>query len=344
MAHLPRPTVSIVTYHSAAYILDCLRSVFEQTLPPEEVFVIDNASEDGSADLVARSFGSQVKLIRSARNTGFSAPHNLAIRSSKSKYILILNPDTRLESGFLEHLTLLLETWPGLGSATGKLRRMPQDFSPITEEAAYVLDSTGMYFLPNQRHADRGAGQPDIGQYENQQLVFGTTAAAGFYRRSMLEDIAIQGEFFDEGFFVYREDVDLAWRSILYGWSCGYEPKAIGYHVRFGIPERRHLLPSEVNYHSVKNRFLLRVKNMPLGMYARHFGAISFRDLLVIGYALLREHHSLDAFRFLHAQRRRYLAYRQEIASRRRTKPGDVEKWIGWKARAFPFSPPASPI
>ncbi len=345
MNSLPRPTVSIVTFDSADYIVNCLRSLLDQTLPPEEIIVTDNASTDGSAELVERYFpGGTVRLLRNHRNQGFSLPHNQAIHSTRSKYILVLNPDTCLNADFLECLTAFMEAHPGLGSATGKLRRMQEDATPVRMDLSYVLDSTGMYFMPNQRHADRGAGQADTGQFEQRELVFGTTAAAGFYRRSMLEDIALQQDFFDTGFFVYREDVDLAWRSILYGWSCGYDPAAVGYHVRFGIPERRHLLTSEVNYHSVKNRFLLRIKNMPLRIYARHFAAISARDLLVLGYALLKEHRSLDAFRFLLRCRGEYIGYRREIGRKSRIRPGEIEKWIGWGPRAFPFSPPRAPV
>jgi GT2 family glycosyltransferase len=170
-----------------------------------------------------------------------------------------------------------------------------------------------------------------------EELVFGTTAAAGFYRRRMLEDISLDGQIFDEQFFVYREDVDLAWRAQLYGWPCGYQPRALAYHVRQGIPERRSLLSATINYHSVKNRFLLRIKNMPWSMYLRHIPVITSRDLLVVAYAVLKEHYSLRAIPFLRKNWKLYLRYRAEIESNRRVPQREIAKWIGWKPRSFPL-------
>jgi GT2 family glycosyltransferase len=76
----------------------------------------------------------------------------------------------------------------------------------------------------------------------------------------MVDDLLIGGEFFDEDFFVYREDADVAWRAQLMGWKCLYAPYAKGYHVRNALPGNRRALPPEINMHSVKNRFLLRMK------------------------------------------------------------------------------------
>jgi GT2 family glycosyltransferase len=337
-------TVSIVTYNSADYIETCVQSLLEQTTPPQEIVITDNASADRSVDIIRKAFGSEVQLRCHRQNLGFSLPHNRVIRQSHSSYVLVLNPDTKLQNDFIEKLTMCMESHPGLGSATGKLLRMDHEAKPLKREGMRLIDSTGMYFLPNQRHADRGAGEKDHGQFAERQLVFGTTAAAGFYRKTMLEDIALQEEYYDEGFFVYREDVDLAWRSILYGWSCGYVPEAEAYHVRFGIPERRHLLSPEINYHSVKNRFLLRIKNMPLSSYVRHLPAIGSRDLLVIGYALLKERRSLPAFSFILKNRHKYSDLRQIIIKRSRISSTDIEKWIGWKPKAYPFLPPPSPL
>ena len=86
--------------------------------------------------------------------------------------------------------------------------------------AAKTLDSTGIYFTPSLRHFDRGSGEPDRGAYEHFQYVFGVTGAVALYRRAMIEDVSICGEFFDNDFFAYREDADLAWRAQLLGWKC----------------------------------------------------------------------------------------------------------------------------
>jgi hypothetical protein len=83
----------------------------------------------------------------------------------------------------------------------------------------------------------------------------------------MIEDIAVGGEFFDSDFFTYREDADVAWRAQLLGWKCLYDPTACGYHVRKLRPGMRRQLAPEINMHSVKNRFLMRIKNITPKLY-----------------------------------------------------------------------------
>ena len=149
------------------------------------------------------------------------------------------------------------------------------------------MDSTGIYFTPMLRHLDRGSQEVDNGHFLNYEYVFGATAAAALYRREMIEDISLDGEFFDPDFFVYREDADVAWRAQLMGWRCLYTPYARGYHVRTVLPGNRRALPAVINMHSVKNRFLMRIKNMTGDLYRRNWFSITARDLLVVCCCLL---------------------------------------------------------
>ena len=112
----------------------------------------------------------------------------------------------------------------------------------------------------------------------------------------MVDDISIDRDFFDPDFFAYREDADVAWRAQLMGWRCIYVPYARGYHVRSVLPGNRRALPPEINMHSVKNRFLMRIKNMTSDLYWRNFFSVTLRDVMVVGWCLLREHSSLQAF------------------------------------------------
>src|SRR5262249_60286232 len=116
--------------------------------------------------------------------------------------------------------------------------------------------------------------------------VFGATAAAALYRRKMIDHISIDGEFFDSDFFVYREDADVAWRAQLMGWNCIYAPLARGYHVRNVLPGNRRALPPEINTHSVKNRFLMRMKNISRDLYRRKRVSLTRRGLAVVGCSL----------------------------------------------------------
>ncbi|MEO7652065.1 MAG: glycosyltransferase family 2 protein, partial [Bryobacteraceae bacterium] len=151
------------------------------------------------------------------------------------------------------------------------------------------------------------------------------------------DDIAFDGEFFDSDFFVYREDADVAWRAQLMGWHCIYAPEARGYHVRNVLPGNRRALPPEINMHSVKNRFLMRMKNISGHLYWRNWFSITMRDLTVVGCCLLWEHSSLKAFWFLATHWRRVMAKRREIQRRALVRPEEIASWFSYK----PVSKPA---
>ncbi|HEY3457967.1 MAG TPA: glycosyltransferase family 2 protein, partial [Bryobacteraceae bacterium] len=240
-------------------------------------------------------------------------------------WILTLNPDTRLARDFLSQLVEAGEADPSAGSICGKLLAMSPDFEPLPEP---VFDSTGIYFTPNQRHFDRGSRQPDRGQYERAEYVFGATGAACLYRRAMIEDISIDGEFFDPDFFAYREDADVAWRAQLLGWKCLYTPLARAYHVRSVLPVNRRSVSPIVNMHSVKNRWLLRIKNMTGPLYRRYWLAITWRDLLVVAGCLLREFSSLRAFVLLARAWPRAWKKRRIIMQRRRATDDALFGWF----------------
>ncbi len=235
-------------------------------------------------------------------------------RFHTGEWVLALNPDVLLLKDFIEELVLAGNMDRKVGTVCGKLLSISATFDLPEEQ---LVDSTGIYFTPMLRHLDRGSQEPDKGHYLNFEYVFGATAAAALYRRKMIDDISIQGEFFDSDFFVYREDADVAWRAQLMGWRCLYTPRACGYHVRNVLPGKRHALPAEINMHSVKNRFLMRIKNMTPDLYRRNWLAITGRDLLVIGACLLHEHSSLKAFGFVLRNWKSVMAKRREIMSRR---------------------------
>jgi GT2 family glycosyltransferase len=184
---------------------------------------------------------------------------------------------------------------------------------------------------------DRGSQQPDGGEYSNFEYVFGATAAAALYRREMIDDVALKGEFFDNDFFVYREDADVAWRHQLLGWRCLYTPFARAYHVRNVLPGNRRALPPEINMHSVKNRFLMRIKNMTWDLYRRNWFSITTRDLVVIGACIVREHSSLKAFWKVMLSWRSVREKRAEIMRRRKVTDEYMASWF----HAQPVSRPA---
>jgi len=340
-----RVLVSIVTFNSARWLGDCLNSLKAQTFQDFQICLWDNASIDESSGIAESCSQIPVTVHRSPENMGFCAAHNHNIASHDSDYVLVLNPETYLDERFLEILVKALDQDIKAGSATGKLWRWPPGVSresiPLilahpegesNECNPKTLDSTGIYFIPSQRHLDRGSGLPDLGQYDKREYVFGASGAAAFYRREMLEELKSGREYFDEAFFAYREDADLAWRAQWLGWACLYVPEAMGFHVRSVLPERRASLLADINMHSFKNRFLMRIKNMDAGTYLRFIVPISMRDLAAIIYVLLLERSSLRAFPLLLKSFPRAWALRKELQKRRRISGREIRRWFSSRA------------
>lgn len=311
-------TVGIVTWNSVQVIADAVAHVRMQTHEPLDLIIVDNASTDGTRERLFELTSSAERILLD-RNTGFSAAHNLAIARTHSPFYLCLNPDVRAEPGYVATLVAAMARDPSIGSAAGKLL--------LASDPARI-DSTGMVMRPSQRHLDRGQGELDMAQYDEPCLVFGVSAAAALYRRSMLEDVAVGGEVFDEDFFAYREDADLAWRAQLLGWQSLYVPDAVALHGRRVRPDTRWEVPPDLNRASVRNRFLLRLKNQTVSQCLRFAAPTLWRDLQVIGYILLRERSSLLGLAEVARLLPKIWRKRREILGRRRVPISQVSRWF----------------
>ena len=198
-----------------------------------------------------------------------------------------------------------------------------------------IIDSTGIYFTPNMRHLDRGAEEIDRGQFDRMQYIFGASGAAAFFRREFIEDVSVEGEFFDEEFFAFREDGDLAWRAQVMGWKCLYVPTAVAWHVRRVTPERRRDLPLVINWHSTKNRFLMRGKNASGWLCRRLFFPVLWRDIMTFGYALVRDRRLWSAVTYWWRARDSVRRKRAIIQSRRRVSDRDLLWWFSNSPRGI---------
>lgn len=148
------------------------------------------------------------------------------------------------------------------------------------------------------------------------------------YRREFLFDASVDGQVFDENFFAYREDADLSWRGQLFGWRALYVPSAVAWHLRSVTPSRRSALAPLINMHSVKNRFLLRLKNQGGYLAFRNLPFEFARDLIVVGAVVLKERSSLPAFRWLWQHRRTIMRQRREIQKKRRVSDFELARWF----------------
>lgn len=316
---IPFVSVGIVTWNADALLARCIASVRAQSHHAIKLHVWDNGSGPEGRAIVEGTTGPDERTW-SPHNIGFAGGHNRLIAASRGAYYLCLNPDAVLAPDYVSALVATLEATPTVGSVTGRLLRL---------DSPDVLDSTGIVMTRDQRHLDRGGDELALGRYDaGPEDVFGPSGAAALYRRAMLEDVAVEGEYFDEDFFAYREDADLAWRARLQGWTSLYVPSAIAHHRRRVTPTRRRALPPEVNRYSVRNRFLLRLKNQSPREAVRFLWPTFVRDLQVIGYVLLREHSSVPGLLDVVRLAPRMWRKRRVIQRRRRSTPADVARWF----------------
>lgn len=279
--------VGVINYKTYDELKACLESLRRQTLPADAIVVVDVDPEAvRSSEL---SCAPDVHFLQTS-NRGFAGGANLALETlsnqTDSSFMLLLNPDVQLAPDFAERLLSELEFRPRVALATGKLLR--PDGS---------IDSAGIVLPRNRRPRDRGSEEADLGQYDSVELVFGASGAAMMIRRSALEDLAIDGEIFDEDFFVYHEDTDLSWRAQLLGWQVLYVPQARALHARNWRRERRFDIPPAVRRHSFKNHYLQLIKNEQPRDFWLNLPWLATWEVLRLGFALLRDREILQGYR-----------------------------------------------
>ncbi|MCE3203591.1 glycosyltransferase family 2 protein [Paenibacillus sonchi] len=325
-------SVHIVTYNSADDIADCLTAVYAQDYPVQQIVVVDNASADGCAGrvrafsdtLAAQAHSAQqlgggaedglkskvhvpsLILLENPINTGFAPAHNQAIAATDTDYVLVLNPDLTLEPDYISRLIARMEANPRIGSATGKLL-LKADHS--------LVDSTGLRMNRARRAFDRGAGEP-AAQWPESGIVFGVSGAAAMYSRRMIEDISVNGEFFDADFFAYKEDVDVAWRAELFGWQAYYDAEAVGYHERGWKTSGRDSKPMFIRRISYINRYKMIYKNEPARTLFSTFLSSLPYEAAAHGYMLLKEPKLIKAWGSFWAQRRNLKKKRKYIQAK----------------------------
>lgn len=284
-----RVSVSIVTWNSAEPLAACLQSLLRQTYRDIEITVVDNASHDESL-AIARELAPAARIIGNTSNLGFCAAHNLAIAAARGEFALPLNPDAILAPDFIARLVAAAGQDSTIGTVTGKVLLTESD--PATGRP--LIDETGLFLNRARRQFLRGFGEVDRGQYDTPGYVFGASGAMPLYRRAMLEDIRLEGEYFDTTFFAHKEDVDLAWRAQLRGWKAYYEPTAVAYHRRSFRPAQRKQMAAPIRSRAVANRYLVIIKNEHLANFVRHAPWILSYELLIFAYLLAFERSSLQ--------------------------------------------------
>ncbi len=270
---IPLVSVIIVNYNGKQYLKNCLSSLSAQSYPAIEIIFVDNGSGDGSVEYVKKEFPS-VRIIESRKNLGFAKGNNLGIKEAGGELIATLNNDTQVTSHWLEELVSAMDSDELVGMCASKMLFMKNPG---------MINSTGISLSRSGTCWDRGIFEPDTGQYESKEEVFGPCAGAALYRKSMLEDIGL----FDEDFHAYVEDTDLAFRGRLAGWKCLYVPSAVVYHVHGGTGgfETAYFI-----YYGNRNVLWVAIKNFPKLLFISSLPWIIGRNIGVIPYYILKGH------------------------------------------------------
>lgn len=263
-------SVVVINWNGRRYLERCLPSLISQTVPPFEMIVVDNGSTDGSREWIRRNFP-DVYLIANDRNIGFAAANNQAFKVARGEYIATLNNDAWATPNWLEELSSVMAQDSTIGMCASTM---------LFAERPFLINSTGINLDWAGIAWDRQGGEIYDNRKSEPVEVFGPCAGAALYRRAMLEELGG----FDEDFFAYLEDVDLAWRARLKGWRCLYVPTAVVYHHHSATSIEGS---SFKNFLLGRNKVWLIIKNYPMPYLLRYWPLILLYDLATLPYSLL---------------------------------------------------------
>ena len=259
-------SVIIPNWNGVNHLPTCLNSLNNQTIRDFEVIVVDNASMDGSRELIESEYP-MVRVLGLTSNTGFTGACNAGIRIALGNTIVLLNNDTEAADNWLEEIVSAFERHQDAGIVASRL---------MLFDRRDLFHAAGDLFRSDGTSANRGVWQKDVGQY-SEGYVFSACGGAAGYRREMLNQVGL----LDESFFFSLEDVDLAWRSQLQGWKTVYVPSAVVYHRLSATGSG-----TTASYHDGRNSIYVLIKDVPNSVWRLYWKSILWRQILLAWQAL----------------------------------------------------------
>ncbi len=347
--NFPSVSVILLLHKPGFYLKSCLDSILSQIYRKFELVIIDNNSSDGTAEkakkmVAAAKEAGQIlppyRIIINQENLGFAAGHNLGIRESQGSLVFLLNQDIILEADFLKNAVAAFDKDKQIGAIQGKLLRLKVDDKSLIK--TQIIDNAGLVLFKNRRIIARGQGQKDSGQFSRSEEIFGVDGAAPIYRKAALEDIKIyldqKCEYLDEDFYMYKEDVDLAWRLRLAGWKAFYEPAATAWHARtagdsaatnyFAIVKERLKINKAAKYFAFKNQRLMQIKNEKPALLVRHLPWFLPKEIASWVFVILFERYTWKAIKDLFRQAPKAWQKRKIIMARKKVSDKEMKKWF----------------
>jgi GT2 family glycosyltransferase len=285
-----RLSIVILNHNSGSMLADCLDSLFATEMPySHEVIVPDNRSSDDSLDRAVARWGERIRVIHNGDNRGFSWGNNIGIRASRGDYVCLLNPDTIIHAGAFNTLVTFMDEHPRAGCIGPKTlnkdgtfqlsakRSIPSPFDAISR--ALLISK----LFPNSRRFARYNVtylDPDA-----TQQVDASTGCCMLLRREALRDVGL----FDEGYFIYCEDVDWFLRAKKAGWETWYVASAVIEH-HHAYSERFRKRQAVADFHHSMIRFYKKhyAADHPALFNALIYGAVHARKHLMGTYKSIR--------------------------------------------------------
>jgi GT2 family glycosyltransferase len=253
-------SIVVLNYNTREHLRTCLRGLLAEGSTSlsggkldAEVFVVDNASSDGSADMVAAEFG-WARLIRSPHNGGFAFGNNQALRLARGEAVLLLNPDTLLPPGGIAALLDALRQHPEAGMIGPKLLR-PDGGMHLACRRSFPTPAVSFYRLAG--FSRLFARSPRFGRYNltyvDPDLAIEVDSVCGaclLVRGSVIRHVGM----LDERFFMYGEDLDWCLRTREAGWTVRYEPSIVVQH-QHGASSRKHAFRTTFHFFRAMDLF-----------------------------------------------------------------------------------------
>ncbi len=300
----PLVSVIITNFNGLRFLGACLAALRVQTYPLacREIILVDDASTDGSVPFVQANYP-EVRLIQAPRQRGFIAGCQAGADAARGEWLVMLNNDTEAEPAWLAALVSTAQANPEAGAIASKMLLF--DRRDVLHNAGDLMGADG---IP----VNRGVWEQDLGQFDRARAVFGACGGGAAYRRTAWQ----QTGGFDQRFWMYLEDVDLAWRLHLLGWQVVFAPEARLYH---------HLSASGggvlSSYYTGRNTIWTIVKDYPGPLLRRHFGDI-LRAQARIAWDALRAWRGQAARARLRGQLAGLLTLPRVLTWRRATQAG----------------------
>jgi GT2 family glycosyltransferase len=265
-------SIIIVNWNGIQWLPDCFNSLAKQDYRKYEIIFVDNASTDNSVGWVTKHYPKTICVINK-RNLGFADANNVGFHKAKGKFVLFLNNDTRVEKNFLSVLINKLVSDPRIGGVQSKLLLMDEPDR---------LDAVGAFFTNTGFLYHYGFHARDSDKFNKEIDIYTPKGACMMFQKSILDQVAINGNIFDPSYFAYFEETDMCHRIWLHGYQIQYVPESVIYHKAGGTSTAMN--NSFIQYHSFKNRIQSYLTNLDRRTL---FSIMPIHLILTFGFAFV---------------------------------------------------------